>query len=210
MLIGFTFSHLFSAESRTGEVSRPLPECHAMFCLFLKCCSHQLNHLKLISIFRAISLPFVQPLQDHFHVWQNHSNSSSSILPCFASQFLICFEILHLAQPAVNLDFVTMLIRVGVHKPGLFHFYFFQLCALLWSQPVFPLLSCPCSFSCFHSYFPHYVEQTITNTKMWQMWWHFSMYKTRVSVTSNFMAGSSTSWLTLALRGFVAQQITWS
>jgi hypothetical protein len=64
MLISFTFSHLFSAESRTGEAPSPLTECHAMFCLFLKRCSHQLQYLKSISIFRAISLPFVQPLQD--------------------------------------------------------------------------------------------------------------------------------------------------
>jgi len=39
-------------------------KCHTMLCLFLKRCGHQLKHLKLILIFGAISLPFVQPPHD--------------------------------------------------------------------------------------------------------------------------------------------------
>jgi hypothetical protein len=82
----------------------------------------------LLGYFNTVCPATARPF---FHVWQNHPNISYSILPCFASQFLIHFEILHLAQPAVNSNFVTMLIRVGVHKPGLFHFYSLQFCALL-------------------------------------------------------------------------------
>jgi hypothetical protein len=77
------------------------------------------SHLQgyFITICPATARPF-------FHVWQNHSNNSSFILPCFASQ-IICFEISRFAEPAVNSNFVTMLIRVRVHEPGLFHFHFF-------------------------------------------------------------------------------------
>ena len=55
--IGFTFSCHFSTKSRSAEAP-PLTECHVMSCLSLKCCSHPLEHLKLVHIFRVVSTAF--------------------------------------------------------------------------------------------------------------------------------------------------------
>ena len=120
--------------------------------------------------------------------------NSLSSMTCFASQFLINFKILHLAQSAVNPDFVTMLIKVGVHFVHFSnHSQFFCYCLAHVLSLVFT-----------HTFHTMWNKQ-LQIQKCDKTWWHFSMYKTCVFVSSNLIARNSTRHdLTFASRGFVA------
>jgi hypothetical protein len=90
VMIGFTCSHHFSAESTPVEVPSLITDCHVMFQLFLNGCSHQLEHTKFMPIFRviltALFLTTGHPLQTSSseHVKTIQTLTSLSVSPCCA------------------------------------------------------------------------------------------------------------------------------
>ena len=125
------------------------------------------EHLKLMPIFRHISSVFAVKVcpstaRLFLRARPNYSNSSSSILPCFVPYILIHFEMLHPCKACCSREpqiFIYIdTVRSGIPQASAIALVLLAFLSTFLITSVFPLSSCPCFFSSFHSYFPHCVE----------------------------------------------------